>query len=125
MRTPTSITNPIIQSRFPAEEGPVSSTNHKAAREVYRKIAENIGRVMQAQEEATRQLLAALASGGQVLLEEVAGVGQTTLAKALARSVDATFKRVQFAPELLPSDILGGSVFSQRDQQFRFHERPI
>ncbi|WP_413171997.1 AAA family ATPase [Anabaena azotica] len=96
-----------------------------SGREIYQKIGNNIQKVMKGQSAAIRKLLAAFASGGHILLEDSPGTGKTTLAKALAFSVDVSFKRIQFTPDLLPSDILGVSILNPNAQTFNFHEGPI
>ncbi len=94
-------------------------------KEIYQRLQANIHQVMKGQSAAIRRLLAALAGGGHVLLQDYPGTGKTTMAKALALSIDANFKRIQFTPDLLPSDIIGISVFDQQNQSFHFHEGPI
>jgi MoxR-like ATPase len=84
-----------------------------------------LGRVILGKEEAIDHVLVALVAGHHLLMEDVPGVGKTTLAKALARCFAGEFRRVQFTPDLLPSDILGSSVLNQKDGTFFFREGPI
>lgn len=96
-----------------------------SAREIYLRIQRNIELVIRGQSPAIRKLLAAFAGGGHVLLDDYPGTGKTTLAKTLARSIDSDYKRIQFTPDLLPSDILGVSIFDQNLNAFHFHQGPI
>jgi len=104
--------------------------------EIYQKIVVNLETVITGQSDAIRKLLAAFASGGHVLLEDLPGTGKTTLAKALAQSLALRFQRIQFTPDLLPSDILGVSIFEQQavgkstadklhEKHFSLHQGPI
>lgn len=93
--------------------------------QIYQKIFNNIEKVITGQSGSIRKLLAVFFSGGHVLLEDVPGTGKTTMAKALAKSIEAEYHRIQFTPDLLPTDILGVSIFNPRDQAFSFHKGPI
>jgi MoxR-like ATPase len=95
------------------------------AERLFARIAGSIEAVMRGQSASVRKLLAAFAGGGHVLIEDTPGTGKTTLAKALAASLGARFTRVQFTPDLLPSDILGVSIFNQRSQEFEFRPGPV
>jgi MoxR-like ATPase len=84
------------------------------------RIAANVGRVVQGKDAVVRLALVTLLAEGHLLIEDVPGVGKTTLAKALAASVDATVRRIQFTPDLLPSDVTGVAVYDQESREFEF-----
>ena len=88
-------------------------------------LRKNLNSVIRGKEQQIEILIIALMAGGSVLLEDVPGVGKTTLAKALAVSLDSEFKRIQFTPDLLPADILGSSVYSPLNGTFDFRRGPI
>jgi MoxR-like ATPase len=88
-------------------------------------LEDNIGSVVLGKRDVVRRCLVAMLAGEHLLLEDVPGVGKTLVGKALARSVSGEFRRIQFTPDLLPSDIVGGSVFNSQTSQFVFHEGPL
>lgn len=88
-------------------------------------IRENVAKVMIGKEEVTKFLLTSMVAGGHVLLEDVPGTGKTVLAKTLAKSMGCKFDRVQFTPDLLPSDVTGLSYFNQEKNAFVFKEGPV
>ena len=88
-------------------------------------LRQAIGQVIVGQEKNVELLLTAILAGGHVLLEGVPGVAKTLLAKLTARLIDAQFSRVQFTPDLMPSDVLGTSVFNMKTQEFQFHAGPV
>ena len=89
------------------------------------RIKDNLGLVIKGKEGAIEIIVIALAAGGSILMEDVPGVGKTTLAKSLTKSIEAAFNRVQFTPDLLPADILGSSIYNPASGDFKFHPGPI
>ncbi len=89
------------------------------------RVVEAVERVIVGKPRAVRLAVTALFAGGHLLIEDIPGVGKTTLAKALALSLAGTFKRIQFTPDLLPSDITGVSVYNQKTGEFEFRPGPI
>ncbi len=90
-----------------------------------RKLQQAIETVVRGKREAVKQAVVCLLAEGHLLIEDVPGVGKTTLARSLAQAFDCTFRRIQFTSDLLPSDILGISVFNQAEQAFEFRRGPI
>ena len=89
------------------------------------RVLSEVGKVIVGKEEAVKMIFASLLAGGHVLLEGVPGVAKTTMAKALADSLDLTFQRIQFTPDLLPSDIVGTYIFNQKTADFDLKQGPI
>ena len=103
----------------------VETTNASLAAEPIRRLEDNVARVIRGKRDVIRLTTVCLLARGHVLLEDVPGVGKTTLAQAFARSLGLEFQRIQFTSDLLPSDIIGVSIFNQKTQSFEFVPGPL
>ncbi len=102
--------------------GPLGSTD---VAELGSRVARNVARAVKVPDPILRELLIALLAGGHVLIEDYPGVGKTTLARALAASIDAEYARVQCTSDMLPADMVGTNVFNQREGRFEFRPGPV
>ncbi len=97
----------------------------EAAVALARRVATNVSRAAEVRDDVIEHLVIAVLAGGHVLIEDLPGVGKTTLARALARSLDLEFARIQCTADLLPADVVGTSIFNQRESRFEFRPGPI
>jgi MoxR-like ATPase len=109
----------------PPEPARVAPQESEAFAAIARRLADNISRAVQVRQETLEHVVVALLAEGHVLVEDYPGVGKTALARALARSIDCQFARVQCTSDLLPADVVGTNVYDQREQRFEFRPGPV
>ena len=109
----------------PKPPGTVPAADVQKAGAVAGRIAENIKRAVKIRDEVLEYVIVALLAEGHILVEDYPGVGKTALARALSRSIDSQFARIQCTADLLPADIVGTNVYNQREQRFEFRPGPI
>jgi MoxR-like ATPase len=107
------------------DQAPVAPQQFESAVAVGRRLADNVARAVQVRRETLEHVLVALLAEGHVLVEDYPGVGKTALARAVARSIDCQFARVQCTSDLLPADVVGTNVYDQREQRFEFRPGPV
>ena len=115
----------ISSSGRPVTHLTPSAVDIGAVQAATKRIAANIEQVIEGKHDAVRLGVAVLLAEGHLLIEDVPGVGKTTFAKALARSIDCTVRRIQFTPDLLPSDVTGVSVYNAETRDFEFKPGPV
>jgi MoxR-like ATPase len=109
----------------PAEHAPAPAPELEASSALTQRLERNIARAVQIRPETLAHVLVALLAEGHVLVEDYPGVGKTALARALARSIDCQFARIQCTPDLLPADVVGSNVYDQREHRFEFRPGPV
>jgi len=119
------MTDTDTETRTDGTDAEPAEMDVETAGEIARGVVENVERVIVGNQDAIEHLITAVLGGGHVLVEDVPGVGKTMLARAVARSFECTFKRIQFTPDLLPADVTGTNVFNQKTREFEFRPGPI
>src|SRR5919107_482395 len=109
----------------PQPSGTLAPAEVEKAAAVARRIEENIKSAVKVRDEVLEHVVVAMLAEGHILVEDYPGVGKTALARALSRSIDSQFARIQCTADLLPADIVGTSVYNQREQRFEFRPGPI
>jgi MoxR-like ATPase len=107
------------------EQARVAQPEFEVHAALARRLADNVRRAVQVDEQILRHVLVALLAEGHVLIEDYPGVGKTALARALARSIDCQFARIQGTSDLLPADVVGTNIYDQREQRFEFRPGPV
>ena len=109
----------------PGENAPAPAQELEASSALTRRLRQNIAQAVQIRPETLSHVLVALLAEGHILVEDYPGVGKTALARALARSIDCQFARIQCTADLLPADVVGSNVYDQREQRFEFRPGPV
>ncbi|MBV8943656.1 MAG: MoxR family ATPase [Solirubrobacterales bacterium] len=109
----------------PGENAPAPAQELEASSALTRRLRQNIAQAVQIRPETLSHVLVALLAEGHILVEDYPGVGKTALARALARSIDCQFARIQCTPDLLPADVVGTNVYDQREHRFEFRPGPV